>query len=103
LKKEWPDLSGHSFFIFLLSFLDFYVISFWHTASMAKRGPKPRRTEIIWTSEFAYGIGLMASDGCMSSNGRNFEFVSKDIEQVENLRKCFGITTKISRKRSGRK
>jgi hypothetical protein len=70
---------------------------------MAKRGPKPRRTEIIWTSEFAYGIGLMASDGCMSSNGRNFEFVSKDIEQVENLRKCFGITTKISRKRSGRK
>ena len=70
---------------------------------MAKRGPKPRRKEVIWSPELAYGIGLMASDGCLYSNGRMLEFTSKDIQQVENLRRCFGVTAKITQKPSGRK
>ena len=70
---------------------------------MAKTGPKPRRKEVVWSAELAYGIGLMASDGCLLSDGRHLAFVSKDLEQVENVRKCFGVIAKIHQKRSGRK
>jgi hypothetical protein len=38
----------------------------------------------------------MASDGNLSSDGRHLAFVSKDIEQVEHLKKCFGVAANIS-------
>jgi hypothetical protein len=66
---------------------------------MAKTGSAPKRKEVLWSSEIAYGVGLMASDGCLSSNGRHMAFVSKDLEQMENIRHCFGITAKMFLKR----
>lgn len=63
---------------------------------MGKRGSKPKRREIEWSSNLAYAVGLIASDGCLSSSGRHLYFVSKDIEQVRNLRRCLALKAKIA-------
>ena len=70
---------------------------------MGLRGPKPRRKGVEWSPEFAYAIGLITTDGCLSGDGRHFIFVSKDIEQINNLKKCLGLKVKIGIHRSGRK
>lgn len=70
---------------------------------MGLRGPKPRRKKIFWSADFAYAVGLMASDGNLRGDGLHFTLVSKDIEQIENIRKCFEITAKIGRHPSSRK
>ncbi|MBU3925023.1 hypothetical protein KJ854_03730 [Patescibacteria group bacterium] len=63
---------------------------------------KPQgKVKIKWSAEFSYAIGLMATDGNLSSNGRQFDFTSNDKEQVENFKKCFGLKNKISLKSSG--
>ncbi len=70
---------------------------------MRLRGPKPRRKEILWSPEFAYGIGLMASDGNLRGDGLHLSLVSKDREQIQHAKKCFGISAHESLSRSGRK
>ena len=65
---------------------------------MGKRGPKPKgKVKIEWSPNFAYAIGLIASDGNLSSNGRHIVFVSKDSEQIENFLRALGIENHISR------
>jgi len=54
-----------------------------------------------WSSNLAYAVGLIASDGNLSSDGRHIDLTSKDIEQLENFQKCLEITHKISIKKSG--
>lgn len=54
-----------------------------------------------WTPNFAYGVGLMTTDGCLSPDGRHLEFSSKDSENVRHLQRCFGIHTKIGHKIRG--
>lgn len=67
-----------------------------------KRGPKPKgKVEIRWSPHFAYAIGLLTADGCLSKDGRHIDLTSKDKAQIILFRKCLGITTKISTKRSG--
>lgn len=66
------------------------------------RGPKPRRKEVVWSSELAYAIGLITTDGCLSGDGRHLIFVSKDIEQINNLKKCLDLKVKIGIHKSGR-
>src|SRR3989344_540560 len=68
---------------------------------MGLRGPKPRRREVVWSPELAYAVGLIASDGCLSSDGRHLFFVSKDSEQIENFKKCLGLEVKTSIHRAG--
>lgn len=69
---------------------------------MAKPGPKPRRAaNPTWTPELAYACGLMATDGCLYSDGRHMSLTSNDIDQLETFKKCLGLTNKISWKRSG--
>src|SRR3989344_7610654 len=68
---------------------------------MGLRGPKPRRREVVWSPELAYAVGLIASDGCLSSDGRHLFFVSKDLEQINNLKKCLGLRVKIGIHRAG--
>lgn len=68
---------------------------------MGKRGPKPKRKKVIWSPEFAYAIGLITSDGCLSNDGRHLLFVSKDLEQIKNFKKCLGLTVKIGIHRTG--
>ncbi len=59
---------------------------------MGKRGPKPKGKVLIeWSADFAYGIGLIVSDGCLSKDGRHITFVSKDKEQINNFLKAFKI------------
>lgn len=67
-----------------------------------KRGPAPKGKVILtWSPSFAYAIGLIAADGCLSKDRRHISFVSKDLEQINSFQACLGITTKISQKRSG--
>ena len=53
------------------------------------------KIEIAWSSNFAYALGLLATDGSLSSDGRHFDFTSNDKEQLENFMKCLNIKVKI--------
>ena len=48
-----------------------------------------------WSPEIAYNVGLMASDGCLSSDGRHLLFVSNDLEQLNNFAKSINKDLKI--------
>lgn len=65
-------------------------------------GIKPKeKVNRKWSPELAYAIGLLATDGCLSKDGRHFDLTSKDTEQLRNFLKCLGIKNKIGRKLSG--
>lgn len=65
-------------------------------------GIKPKgKVNIKWSPSFAYAIGLIATDGNLSSNGRHISFVSKDLEQINNFMKCLGLDVKIGKTISG--
>ena len=67
-----------------------------------KRGPKPKgKVCIKWSQEFAYAIGLLVSDGCLSKDGRHIDLTSKDKDQLVTFNKCLDITATISIKFSG--
>src|SRR3990167_4467726 len=68
---------------------------------MGLRGPKPKRREVVWSPELAYAIGLIATDGCLSNDERHLFFVSKDLEQIKNIKKCLGLKVKIGIHRAG--
>lgn len=58
-------------------------------------------TDITWTTDLAYAVGLITSDGSLSKDGRHIDFTSKDIEQIYNFKKALGITCIFSMKKSG--
>src|SRR3989344_3085183 len=65
---------------------------------MRKCGSKPKgKVKIRWSSNFAYGIGLIATDGNLSKNGRHITFTSKDLEQIENFLVSLKIKVFIGR------
>jgi hypothetical protein len=67
-----------------------------------KPGPKPKgQVEIKWSRNFAYAIGLIVADGCLSSDGRHLNFTSKDKDLIELFKKCLNLKSKISSKVSG--
>ncbi len=67
-----------------------------------KRGPKPsHKVHIRWSQKFAYAIGLLVSDGCLSKDGRHIVLTSKDKEQLMAFNECLGLTEKICEKYSG--
>lgn len=63
-------------------------------------GPQGK-VKIEWSAEFAYAIGLLATDGNLSPDGRHIIFTSKDLELVEHFKLCLGIDNSIGRKASG--
>jgi hypothetical protein len=66
---------------------------------MGQRGPKPKGlVKIEWSANFAYAIGLIATDGCLSKDGRHIDLTSKDEEQLVNFMKCLGISQNIGTK-----
>jgi hypothetical protein len=68
---------------------------------MGKRGPKPKK--IInekWSANLAYAIGLIATDGCLASDGLLIDLTSKDREQLLNFSKCVGVSFKIGSKQN---
>ncbi|MDD5318748.1 MAG: hypothetical protein PHF79_02940 [Candidatus Pacebacteria bacterium] len=59
---------------------------------MCKRGPKPKgKINIKWSADFVYGLGLLASDGNLSPDGRHISFVSTDLDQIKTFLKVFKI------------
>lgn len=63
---------------------------------------KPKsKVKIKWSPEFAYAIGLLVTDGCLSSDGRHIDFTSNDYDQLINFLKCLGLKNKIGYKISG--
>lgn len=66
---------------------------------MGKRGPQPKKIiETKWRPNLAYAIGLIATDGCLSSDGLLFDLTSKDREQLLNFSKCLGVNFTIGNK-----
>jgi len=60
------------------------------------RGPAPgRNTPLAWSAEAAYAVGLVATDGNLSSDGRHMSFISKDRDLVETFRRCLELTTLV--------
>lgn len=60
-----------------------------------------RRVDIKWSPYFAYAIGLLATDGNLSQDGRHFNLTSKDEELIKCFRTALCIKNKIGRKSRG--
>lgn len=54
-----------------------------------------------WTAEIAYCIGLIASDGSLSRDGRHIDFTTTDYQLAEVYRSILRPTAKIGEKRNG--
>ena len=63
---------------------------------------KPQcKVKIEWSPEFAYVIGLLATDGNLSPDGRHLNFTSKDKELILIFKNCVKLSNKIGRKARG--
>ncbi len=64
-------------------------------------GIKPKgKVKLVWSANFAYAIGLLASDGCVLSDGRHIDLTSKDEEQLKNFLTALNIDVRITLKHS---
>ena len=54
-----------------------------------------------WSENLAYSVGLIASDGCLLSDGRHIDLTSKDISQLKNFSKALRRNFHIGMKRNG--
>jgi hypothetical protein len=71
---------------------------------MGLRGPKPKgKVRIVWSANFAYAIGLLASDGNLSPDGRHIIFTSKDIELTQLFQDALSIDTRTGKRSRGGK
>lgn len=52
-----------------------------------------------WSAESAYVVGLIATDGNLGRKKPVITIVSKDIDLLETVRRCVGLTTLIGRHR----
>ncbi len=59
------------------------------------------KVKIEWSPNFSYAIGLITTDGNLSTDGRHMNMTSKDEELVTTFRKCLGINNKVGRKSRG--
>jgi intein-encoded DNA endonuclease-like protein len=69
----------------------------YYNVYMKKQG----KVLIKWSSEFAYVIGLIATDGNLSPDGRHIAFTSKDKELADNVVRGLGVSVYIGTKASG--
>lgn len=60
-----------------------------------------RLIDIKWSANLAYAVGLIASDGNLSKDGRHIIMTSKDMEIILNFQKCLDLKNKIGRKSRG--
>lgn len=67
-----------------------------HGLRLRSRGPRQRRAPIDdWTSERAYAIGLLATDGNLSKDGRHLTVTSADPDLLEVLRVCLALQANV--------
>lgn len=55
-----------------------------------------------WSFELAYAVGLIATDGNLSPDGRHLAIPSKDFQLLESLRHCLGLGNRIVQRANGR-
>lgn len=67
---------------------------------MNRLGPKPRpfecREDLFW-----YLVGLIATDGSLSVDGRHVDITSSNAEHLEQIRVALGLRCRVRPKRSG--
>ena len=64
---------------------------------MLQRGRRPQgKVTIRWSSNFAYAIGLLVTDGNLSTDGRHINLTSKDLEQIKNYKRILKLDCKIN-------
>jgi hypothetical protein len=56
------------------------------------------RVKIEWSHNFAYAIGLIATDGSLSKDGRHINLTSKDEEMIKTFKQCLNIENNIGHK-----
>jgi hypothetical protein len=56
---------------------------------------------ITWNNNVAYAVGLITTDGSLSSDRRHITFISKDIDLIKTFKRCLSLNNKICPKRSG--
>jgi len=70
-----------------------------------KRGRLPQAKtlngDIEWSPNLAYAVGLIATDGNLSGDGRHLAVASKDRDLLETLRTCLNISAAITPHGSG--
>lgn len=54
-----------------------------------------------WTGELAWVVGLIATDGNLSSNQRTVSVTSKDLDLLESVRTCLKLNNPIAPNRGG--
>lgn len=54
-----------------------------------------KETSFVWNSNIAYAIGLLVTDGSLSSDGRHITFTSKDYNLILAFKYCLSLTGKI--------
>jgi len=65
-------------------------------------GIKPKgKVKCLWSPNMAYAVGLIATDGYLSKDGRHIVLVSKDKEQLENFSSCLNLKVKMGIHKSG--
>ncbi len=72
-----------------------------NTRSRGPMAPGRNFEPIIWSANMAYAVGLIAADGCLSTDQRHIHFSSKDREQIENFFIAIDSEHKITTKKSG--
>jgi len=73
---------------------------------MRPRGPRTRpdgRCELSpWTPSLAYVVGVIATDGNLSKDGRHLTIPSKDRSLLDSVRACLGLRNSITEQRNAR-
>lgn len=54
------------------------------------------RKTLRWSANLAYAVGLIATDGSLSKDGRHLVLVSKDLDQITTFAKILKLNNKIS-------
>lgn len=66
--------------------------------------PKPKLPDkdFEWTSELAYAVGLLTTDGCLSNDGRHIVLRSSDKDLLQTFKRCLNLKNRIGRTVNGR-
>jgi hypothetical protein len=73
------------------------------------RGPIPAwwtstgpRTQPLWTTDLAWIVGLIATDGNLSRDRWGLALSSKDVDLLDTARRCLGLNNSITQYSNGR-
>lgn len=78
---------------------DIILVDIYHQRNLSM---KPLgKVKIQWSPKLAYALGLIASDGCLYSDGRHISFTSMDRPLALLFQRCLGIHVKLGNKKSG--